>query len=52
MATHLAEAVLAGKPPVATMAREFLQIYPHVFEGRSSKDITDKVRMLIRCGGT
>lgn len=46
--THFSTAVEHGRPPVTTEAREFLQLYPTSFTGRSPKDIIDKVRTIIR----
>ena len=48
IAAHFADDITAGKPPVALVARNFLQCYPNAFEGHTPKDIIDKVRTFIR----
>ena len=48
--THFSESISQKKAPAAMMAKEFLQLYPNSFQGRSNKDIIDKVRSIIRRG--
>ena len=48
IAEHFALAIESRRPPVCTEGREFLQMYPASFKGRSPKDIVDKIRTLIR----
>lgn len=48
LASHFATAVESGRRPRIAEAREFLQLYPASFSGRSPKDIVDKIRTLIR----
>lgn len=48
LGTHFSSAVESGRPPLVAETREFLQLYPRSFEGRSPKDIVDKIRTLIR----